>query len=242
MKGLRSSGDSGQSTSHLGHLNLNHRATTIIGQTGHTAGQIAHGPAGTPHAGDSDLIDSADDQLKTQGTKTAKAASRSVKGTTKTVRLRNISCCGDAESAAPHIRQRIQTASDLSIRRVVVRRIVGGEGPGDLPEQVRWRYLACDREIVERRKRGEVVSVLDVRQALLADPADAKPRALGLRDEVLSRRLYIQQLAAMSLDDRAHAPQRGIIRVLFPYRHATHHTTKSNQGSKTPPRFHCGIP
>lgn len=87
MKGLRSSGDSGQATSHLGHLNLNHRATTIIGQTGHTAGQVAHGPAGTPHAGDGDLIDSADDQLKTQGTKTAKAASRSVKGTTKTVRL-----------------------------------------------------------------------------------------------------------------------------------------------------------
>ena len=85
MKGLRSSGDSGQATSHLGHLN--HRATTIIGQTGHTAGQVAHGPAGTPHAGDGDLIDSADDQLKTQGTKTAKAASQSIKGTTKTVRL-----------------------------------------------------------------------------------------------------------------------------------------------------------
>ena len=85
MKGLRSSGDSGQATSHLGHLNLKHRATTIIGQAGHTAGQVAHGPAGTPHAGDGDLIDSADDQLKTQGTKTVKAASRSVKGTTKTL-------------------------------------------------------------------------------------------------------------------------------------------------------------
>lgn len=85
MKGLRSSGDSGQATRHLGHLNLNHRATTIIGQAGHTAGQVAHGPAGTPHAGDDDIIDSADDQLKTQGTKTAKAAGRSVKGVTKTV-------------------------------------------------------------------------------------------------------------------------------------------------------------
>ena len=154
----------------------------------------------------------------------------------KNVRLRNISCCGDAESAATHIRQRIQTASDLSIRRVVVRRIVGGEGPGDLPEQVRWRYPACDREIVERRKRGEVVSVLDVRQALLTDPANAKPRALGLRDEVLSRRLYIQQLAAMPLDDRAHAPQRGILRVLFPYRHATH--TKQRKAYFLAERLH----
>lgn len=79
------------------------------------------------------------------------------------LRLRNISCCGDAESAATHIRQRIQTASDLPIRRVVIRRIVGGEGPGDFLEQVRGRYLAGDREIVEGGERREVVSVLDVR-------------------------------------------------------------------------------
>lgn len=93
MKGLRSSGDSGQATSHLGHLNLNHRATTIIGQAGHTAGQVAHGPAGTPHAGDGDLIDSADDQLKTQGTKTVKTAGhgvkRSAESTVKTVGKRS---------------------------------------------------------------------------------------------------------------------------------------------------------
>ncbi|MBB6335782.1 NlpC/P60 family protein [Schaalia hyovaginalis] len=81
MKGLRSSGDGGQVTSHLGHLNLHHRATTIIGQAGHTAGQVAHGPAARVHGGDDDLIDRADDQLKTQGTKTVKAASRSVKAT-----------------------------------------------------------------------------------------------------------------------------------------------------------------
>lgn len=75
MKGLRSTGG-GRATSHLGQLNLNHRATTIIGQAGHTASEIAHAPRSAAHAGDADLIDSAGDHLKTEGAKTAKTAAK----------------------------------------------------------------------------------------------------------------------------------------------------------------------
>ena len=149
MKGLRSSGDSGQATSHLGHLNLNHRATTIIGQAGHTAGQVAHGPAGTPHAGDGDLINSADDQLKTQGTKTAKAASRSVKGTTKTLGKQTVKASQKgARRIAEATRQTAETVRGAG-------RAAGGPAMGT--RAVKGGVVAATRRAALRMKgRGAV--------------------------------------------------------------------------------------
>ncbi|MFC2777611.1 MAG: NlpC/P60 family protein [Pauljensenia sp.] len=143
MKGLRSNGDSGQATSHLGHLNLNHRATTIIGQAGHTAGRVAHGPAGAPPAGDGDLIDSADDQLKTQGTKTAKSTGRSVKGVTKTLGKQTIKASQKgARRIAEATRQSAETVRGAG-------RAAGGPAMGT--RAVKGGVVAATRRAATRR-------------------------------------------------------------------------------------------
>lgn len=153
MKGLRSSGDGGQATSHLGHLNLHHRATTIIGQAGHTAGQVAHGPVARVHAGDDDLIDSADDQLKTQGTKTAKAASRTVKGTTKTLGKQSIQASQEgARRIAEATRQTAET-------------VRGAGGPAMGTRAVKGGVVAATRRAATRRAAAKAQAAATKRVA-----------------------------------------------------------------------------
>ena len=95
--------------------------------------------------------------------------------------------------------RRLPGRSRISLAfRVIIRRIVDGKGPGDLLEQVLGRYLAGDREIVEGGERGKVVSVLDIRQTLLADPIGTEPRRYGVNDEIGSRRFYVYQFDAVA--------------------------------------------
>lgn len=110
MKGLRSTSEGGQATRHLGRLNLTHRSVTLIGGTGQKASGPALGRVGVPQGGEGDLIDSADDQLKTQGTKTAKSALRSVKGVTKTLGNQTIQASQKgARRIAEATRQTVET-------------------------------------------------------------------------------------------------------------------------------------
>ncbi len=89
MKGLRTQGDGGNATSHLGSLNLNRRTSTIIGQA-----RAATGQAG-------DLIDTADEKLQQTGTRTMNAAGSGVKKVGKETAAATIATASAARSGMP---------------------------------------------------------------------------------------------------------------------------------------------
>ena len=151
MKGLRTSGDGGQATSHLGHLNLNHRATSLIGQAGHTAKGVTHAPGGVAAGSDGDLIDTADDQVKTQGTKTAKAAGRGVKGTAEgTIRAAG-------KRSGPLVKQAVQDGTQRVGReaRLTAETVRGAGraagGPAMGTRAVKGGVVAATRRMAARR-------------------------------------------------------------------------------------------
>lgn len=150
MKGLRTSGDGGQATSHLGHLNLNHRATSLIGQAGHTAKGVTHAPGGVAAGSDGDLIDTADDQVKTQGTKTAKAAGRGVKGTAEgTIRAAGKRSGPLVKQAVQDGAQRVGREARLTHSRRGAGRAAGGPAMGT--RAVKGGVVAATRRMAARR-------------------------------------------------------------------------------------------
>lgn len=118
MKGLRTQGDGGNATSHLGSLNLDRRTSTIIGQTraitgqaGDAAAALKKGPTGVPRQGDGDLIDTADEKLQQTGTRTINAAGSGVKKAGKetvAVATKNV------KNTAGHVKQAAETLRETA--------------------------------------------------------------------------------------------------------------------------------